>query len=157
MIKKANFSPCRKYRYTLTRTWDKNKGIVAFVGLNPSTADENRDDHTITHCINYAKQWGYGGLVMINLFAFKATAPANMKIADDPIGQKNDYWLLKIAKEVDLIIACWGNPGTFLNRGKDVYNLLKNHNMKCLKINETGEPHHPLYLPENSKPIKFEY
>ena len=68
----ATFSSCKKYRYSLFRIWDEDKPLVLFIGLNPSTADEKEDDPTIRRCINFAKQWGYGGLIMGNLFAFRA-------------------------------------------------------------------------------------
>ena len=65
----AELSDCKRYRYVLYRTWDKNKREVMFIGLNPSTADEINDDITIRRCISYTKQWGYGGIIMSNLFA----------------------------------------------------------------------------------------
>jgi len=79
----ATFSPCRKYRYSLFRIWDEDKSLVLFIGLNPSTADEKEDDPTIRRCINFAKQWGwgYGGLIMGNLFSFRATQPSDLKQA----------------------------------------------------------------------------
>lgn len=73
MIKDAILSEDRKYRYILSRTWDETKPTVLFIGLNPSTADEKTDDPTIRKCINYAKCWGYGKILMANLFAFRST------------------------------------------------------------------------------------
>src|ERR1700691_893264 len=66
----AVFSPCRRYRYALWREWGvlpgmPDKGYVLFVGLNPSTADETRDDATIRRCIAFAQAWGYSGLCMV--------------------------------------------------------------------------------------------
>ena len=86
MKKNAKFSACRKYRYALWRTWDESKPYVMIIGLNPSTADENKNDPTITRCINFAKSWGYGGVCVTNLFAFRATVPSDMKTSNDPIG-----------------------------------------------------------------------
>lgn len=71
----ARFSPDRVYRYDLVRDWDTRQQVVAFIGLNPSTADESEDDPTIRRCIRYARDWGYGGIVMLNAFAFRATDP----------------------------------------------------------------------------------
>ncbi len=71
----AELSKCRAYRYALWRTWDESKPFAMFVGLNPSTADELEDDPTIRRCINFSKLWGYGGLCMVNLFAYRATDP----------------------------------------------------------------------------------
>ena len=94
--KSAILSDCRIYRYSLTRTWDVNKKYVLFIGLNPSTADENYDDPTIRRCVDYAHRWGYGGLVMTNLFAFRATLPIDLKNAKFPIGKENNLWIGKL-------------------------------------------------------------
>ena len=77
--KTANFSSCHKYRYSLYRIWDKKKKFVLFIGLNPSTADEGMDDPTIRRCSGYAQNWGYGGFMMVNLFAYRTTFPSNLK------------------------------------------------------------------------------
>ena len=115
-----------------------------FVGLNPSTADEKNDDPTLTRCINYAKSWGYGGVCMANLFAFRATEPSVMKSAKDPVGSQNNEWLKSLASEAGLVVAAWGNDGSYLGRSKQVIALLPN--IYCLKMNKSGEPAHPLYL-----------
>lgn len=86
MKSEAILSVDRKYRYVLTRTWDETLPNIMFVGLNPSTADETTDDPTIRRCINFAKSWGYGGLYMVNLFAYRSTNPNNIRIVDNPIG-----------------------------------------------------------------------
>lgn len=86
----AKFSECRKYRYALWRTWDETKPHVMIIGLNPSTADETKNDSTITKCINFAKSWDYGGLCMANLFAYRATKPSDMIASNDPVGTDND-------------------------------------------------------------------
>ena len=93
----AKLSECRKYRFALWRTWDDSKPYVMFVGLNPSTADETTDDPTLTRCINYAKSWGFGGVCMANIFAYRATEPNDMKAATDPIGSENNDWLKKLS------------------------------------------------------------
>lgn len=89
MKKSAILSDDRKYRYSLSRVWDESKNKVMFIGLNPSTADETEDDPTIRRCINFAKSWGYVGLEMTNLFAFRATAPKDMKNTKEPIETVN--------------------------------------------------------------------
>ena len=77
IYKNATFSSCRAYRYSLSRIWDKKKKLVLLIGLNPSTADEKVDDPTIRRCVNYAKNWGYGGFLMVNLFAYRTTLPSS--------------------------------------------------------------------------------
>lgn len=155
MKKKANISKDKIYRYTLSRTWDSKKPTVLFIGLNPSIADENVDDPTVTRCINFAKDWGYGTLLMANLFAYRTTYPKEIYLIDDPIGKDNDYYLLECVKQSDLIIACWGNNGTYMDREKIIKELVPN--LYCLQKNKNGTPHHPLRLPRNINPIPFNF
>ncbi len=151
MITDAKFSDCRKYRFALWRNWDESKPYAMFIGLNPSTADEIKNDPTISRCINYAKSWDYGGLCMTNLFAFRATEPTDMMAAIDPIGVGNDEWLVKLAGNAGIVVAAWGNNGNYLNRSKQVVELLQN--LHCLKMNKSGEPTHPLYQKSNLQPV----
>ena len=144
MIKTAEFSKDRKYRYTLWRIWDEKKPYVMFICLNPSTADETEDDPTVRRCIGFAERWGYGAVCMTNLFAYRATDYKKMKSANNPIGEENDKYLKKIAKDAAIIVAAWSNHGTFMNRSKQVRKILPN--LHYLKLNKSGEPSHPLYL-----------
>ena len=143
----ATFSSCRKYRYSLFRIWDEDKQLVLFIGLNPSTADEKEDDPTIRRCINFAKQWGYGGLIMGNLFAFRATQPSDLKQAKEPVGENNDKVIVALSKRADVTVVAWGSDGYLYNRGREVLSLLPKP--MCLKINKSGQPAHPLYQPKN--------
>ncbi len=149
----ATFSDDRVHRYALWRIWDKSLPKVLFIGLNPSTATETKNDPTIRRCMGYAKDWGYGGYIMGNIFAFRSTDPANLKKTKDPIGPQNDYWLKKLHEEADLTIGAWGNHGVFLNRGIEILDIIQN--IKCLRITKQGFPSHPLYLPKILKPIPF--
>ena len=153
MMKDAILSEDRKYRYILSRTWDETKPTVLFIGLNPSTADENENDPTIRRCIKFAKSWGYGGLLMANLFAFRSTNPQELYSAQDPIGSENNYFIKEYADKSELIIACWGNHGRFNNRSQKVFELLGGLN--CLDINKSGEPKHPLYIRSDTKPKPY--
>ena len=147
----AFFSKDRKHRYALWRVWNNKLPKVLFIGLNPSTADEVKDDPTIRRCINYAKDWGYGGYIMGNIFAYRSTDPKNLKITNNPIGIDNNSWLIKLHSEASLTIGAWGNHGKYLDRGQEVINLIDN--LYCLRITKEGHPSHPLYLPGNLKPI----
>jgi hypothetical protein len=161
------FSPCRKYRYTLWREWAGNLLIkpdtdhpdqyLMVIGLNPSTADETKDDPTIRKCIKFAKSWGFGALAMTNLFAWRDTDPAGMKSQPWPVGIDNDLWLAEIASRAGLILAAWGNHGTHEERASDVVTrVLKRNKLHCLAINQsTGQPKHPLYCKDSSRPIPF--
>lgn len=151
MKKDAALSKCRKYRFALWRTWDESKPYAMFIGLNPSTADETEDDPTIRRCINFAKSWGYGGLCMTNLFAYRATEPSEMLGAEEPIGAENDPWLVEISKNAGVVVAAWGNHGGHLGRSRDVVQLIPD--LHYLKLNATGEPGHPLYLKKTLKPV----
>ncbi|MGT2943235.1 DUF1643 domain-containing protein [Streptococcus constellatus] len=157
MEKKAIISKDKIYRYKLSRTWDSTKPTILFIGLNPSIADENIDDQTITRCINFAKDWGYGTLLMANLFAFRSTYPKDIYLIDDPIGKDNDndHYLLECVTQSDLIVACWGNNGTYMNREKVITELVPN--LYCLQKNKNGTPHHPLRPPRNIHPVPFNF
>ena len=151
--KNATFSDCRKYRYTLSRTWNCKKKTILFIGLNPSTADEKIDDPTIRRCINYAQNWGYGSLLMVNLFAYRATMPTELKNVKNPIGNDNDLHIIELSKKADLAVAAWGNEGSLLNRDKEVKIIIPI--LMCLKINKSGQPAHPLYQKKDLKLIKY--
>jgi hypothetical protein len=151
--KNATFSDCRKYRYALSRTWNGKKKTILFIGLNPSTANEKIDDPTIRRCINYAQNWGYGSLLMVNLFAYRATMPSELKNVKNPIGNDNNLHIIELSKKADIAVAAWGNEGTLLNRDKEVKKILPN--LMCLKINKSGQPSHPLYQKKDLKLIKY--
>ena len=154
-MKLATFSPCRQYRYSLWRIWNGmfSQGYAVFIGLNPSTADENNDDPTIRRCIGFAKDWGCIGLCMVNLFAFRATSPAVMKAQEDPIGPENDETLDYVASGAGVIVAAWGNDGAFLDRDKKVKAMFPN--LHHLGLTKKGCPRHPLYLPKGLKPTPW--
>lgn len=149
--RKTVFSGDRLYRYTLWREWDAALPYCQFIGLNPSTADETTNDRTICRCIQFSKDWGFGALCMTNLFAWRDSKPVNMKRVRDPIGDENDEWLVKIASEAGIVVACWGNDGRHLYRNVKVKRLIPK--LHCLDITKKMQPEHPLYLKSDLKPI----
>lgn len=158
----AIFSKCRAYRYTLVRDFPqddmfavKQESYVQFVGLNPSTADETKDDPTIRRCINFSKAWGYQRFVMTNLFAFRSTNPDVMMEHSEPIGEQNDYYLTEVAKGAGIIIAAWGKHGAHLNRAAHVMSILPPEKLHRLRLNKDGSPEHPLYIPADTKPTPY--
>tara|TARA_Y100000589_G_scaffold173269_2_gene164498 strand:- start:1033 stop:1494 length:462 start_codon:yes stop_codon:yes gene_type:complete len=153
MQSSALFSECRTYRYALWRIWDESLDSVLFIGLNPSKADESYNDPTIRRCINFTKKWGYGGLCMANLFAYRATEPKTMMIADDPIGPVNDQILFDLVSKAKIVVAAWGNHGSFMGRSVQISRSILN--LRCLRINKSGEPAHPLYLNESTRLITY--
>lgn len=151
----ALFSKCRTWRYALWRRWDFGSRckMVAFVGLNPSTADESIDDPTIRRCKNFAKEWGFGGMYMLNAYAFRATDPKDMKAASDPVGPDNDEWLSFYGTEATEIIAAWG-VHCELGRERAVCETIGKL-ITCLGRTKDGRPKHPLYLRADTKPEPF--
>lgn len=151
----ATFSRCGLYRYDLWRVWDESLPKCLFIGLNPSTADEIRSDPTVTRCINFATKWKCGSLVMLNLFAWRATDPQEMKQVDDSIGMFNDAFVLDHATEdVAVTVCAWGNHGQHRNRSALLVHQLQaaGVDLYALRLNKSGEPCHPLYLPASLNP-----
>jgi hypothetical protein len=146
MKRRTVFSPCRTYRYVLWRELDTaDLEYALVVGLNPSTADEVNDDPTIRACMGFARRWGCGWLCMVNLFAYRATKPRDLKAADAPVGPDNDRWLRRLAARASLVVAAWGNEGSFAGRDARVIRLLGDQ-FSCLGMTKQGQPRHPLYV-----------
>lgn len=160
MRSSAIFSPDREHRYCLFRNWSKDPfdwPKVAFIGLNPSTADESFNDPTVTRCIGFAKRWGYGGMVMLNAFAYRATDPNVMKAHADPIGPENDEYILRVVDYCDMVVLCWGVHGSHIGRDAHMGDLLHSFRDKlhCLGKTKGGSPKHPLYLKSTESPIGY--
>ena len=128
-------------------------GSVLFIGLNPSTADSTKDDPTLRRCVHFAQSRGYGSVSIVNLFAYRSTDPKVLLRLEEPSGPKNDLWIRKLAKISDIVIAAWGNVGSINDRSRHVLDLVPH--LYCLKVNRTGEPSHPLYLPRTCRPVRF--
>jgi hypothetical protein len=150
----ADFSPCRTWRYSLTRRWADGPAMLV-VGLNPSTADEVVSDPTITRCIGFARREGLAGLTMANLFAYRATDPDDMKAAPDPVGPENDVWLEQLAACHDVRVAAWGVHGAYLNRAGDVLTRELLGPTVCFGTTMDGFPRHPLYLASNTPLVPY--
>lgn len=147
----AFFSPDRVHRYVLWRRWKKQGALCLFVGLNPSTADEEIDDPTIRRCSNFAAGFGAAGLIVANLFSFRATKPVDLFRAREPVGPQTDAWLLAAVGAARQTIACWGVHGSFRERSKHVAPLLGTP--FCFGTTKSGEPRHPLYLHKTTEVI----
>jgi hypothetical protein len=150
----AAFSDCRNYRYALWRIWDVTKPKVMFIGLNPSTANETTDDATIRRVKTIAKNLGYGGIYMMNCFAYISTDPKLLKT--NPMSKEwNDNMLTVTASKCADVIFAWGNFDIVKTTGRDVELIEMFPNAKALQINKNGSPKHPLYVPGNITPVKF--
>jgi hypothetical protein len=125
-----------------------------FVGLNPSTANETEDDPTVRRCIRYASDWGFGGLCMTNLFAYRATKPEEMMVAEDPVGIDNDRTLLELSNAAGLVVAAWGVHGMHMGRADVVRQMLPD--LHYLRMTKQGHPWHPLYLPAKLHPVRWQ-
>ena len=146
----ALFSSCRQYRYLLWRRWDEREPLV-FICLNPSTADEQHNDPTNRRTIGFARDLGFGGMIMANLFAYRATQPADLFKAQDPVGPDNDQWLAELTNHGLTMIAGWGNHGHRPERLAQ----LKGLQLQALKVNGSGAPAHPLYLKKGLRPRPY--
>jgi hypothetical protein len=150
----ACFSRCGLYRYALGRRWDSGAGIVMFVALNPSTADETRDDPTVRRCVRFARDWGFGGLVIRNLFAYRSTDPVALGTVPDPVGPENDSWLAYFRRSARLTVVAWGTRGGLFGRDAAVLSMLGN--VCSLGRTKSGAPRHPLYLPSSTVPAPYD-
>ena len=148
----AIISPDGRYRYRLDRHLGEG-GIVLVVMLNPSTADAVVDDPTVRRCMGFTRTWGYGHLIVANLYSHRATRPADLHRAEDPIGPACDHYLAQAADQAQLVVGAWGNhakPG----RVTAVRELLGDR-IHGLAWNITGHPRHPLYVPSTTTPTPW--
>lgn len=155
----ARLSDCGRYRYELTRTWSRGLARrLVVIGLNPSTADATQDDPTIRRCVRFAQREGCGGLVMVNLFAFRATDPAELAAAADPIGPDNDtalqaaFW--SISSGNGTVLAAWGAHPFAVERARDLFGWVELPPFYCLGRSKGGFPRHPLYV-RSSQPFEL--
>jgi hypothetical protein len=159
MLKAAIFSPDRKYRYVLTRTWGEGDSIryVNFIGLNPSTADERVDDNTIRRCIRFARDWGYDGLSMTNLFGLRSTDPRRLYKDVFPVGPDNRRWLIRQAVGAGLVVCAWGTKGNWLDMDKKAVSWLRTQDLDlyCFGRSRAGHPLHPLRLAATTRPQRY--
>jgi len=155
MEKNALISDCGTYRYKLSRIWDNSKTMVLFIMLNPSTADANDDDPTIRRCIGFAKSWGFGGIMVGNMFPFRATNPKELKknqdkVYDSEVHRKNIEHIQNMKFQCEITVSAWGNPpinklSIGINEGE----------LFCLDLTASGNPKHPLYLKKDLRPKKY--
>ena len=156
----ALFSDDRIFRYWLLRRWNLAQGLMAVIGCNPSTADETENDPTIRKTIGFAERLGFGGVLMLNVGAYRATDPKDWKAARDPFGPGNSVEHLQgyLGKwEPSIVIAAWGKPCMSSQRGQMRAESIKRYilGMKCWGRNGDGSPRHPLMLPYSTQLENF--
>lgn len=159
-ISKAIYSDCGNYRYSLSRHWDYRTPSLGIIMLNPSTATEEVNDPTIER-IQRRAMGRYGGFIVRNLFAFRATDPVDMKRAEDPIGELNNKYLSEMLETFkdrpEDLICGWGVHGTFKSRDKTVLSMFSAFGIKPRALNWTkdGHPMHPLYISYETQPKEY--
>ena len=146
----AAISSCGKYRYQLSRVWDDSKYCLPFCMLNPSTADAEEDDPTIRRCMRFAERDGYGGITVVNLFAYRAADPAQLKYAVNAAGPENKQYLQRTAHAAVTynipIVCAWG--AHISSPQEDMEYVLRTSfaRLMCLGKTKWGSPRHPLYV-----------
>lgn len=155
----ATFSDCWRYRYNLWRHWSREDGYLVWILLNPSTADERKDDPTVRRCMAFARRWAFGGVEIVNVYALRSTDPRNLWRAADPVGPENDERIRDAIRGGGLIVAAWGAHA----KRERVEEIRKLHDavrgrtasippLQCLGVSKSGAPRHPLYVP-GSTPV----
>ena len=141
MKKAAILSEDNLYRYQLSRIWDESKPLILFIMLNPSTADADVDDPTIRRVIRFTTSWGYGGVYVANLYAFRSTDPKALKHTDDPVGKENVSYITHLIGMASKVIYAWGN-----NQKEPSWLSELVQTPYCIDLSKNGIPKHPLYL-----------
>lgn len=147
----ARFSPCGGYRWWLGRCWCPERSGLLFIGLNPSRADGRRDDPTLRRLARFARDWGFGGIEVVNLFSAVASSPRLLSTLNDPVGARTDGWIRQraMAERVEAIWLGWGNQGGWRQRDRQVLGLLRTavptKPLLTLGATRQGQPRHPLY------------
>ena len=150
------------YRYWLRRAWSSG-ALVCWIMLNPSTADATTDDPTIRRCIGFTKAWGYGGLVVVNLFALRATDPKALRLPYNysqsdylgVVGPFNDEAIVEECDRAALVVAAWGNHGALYDRANDVLERIYPRPVHHLGLTKMNQPRHPLYVRADAQPKRL--
>ncbi len=152
----AAYSPCEAYRYWLRRRWAAGSE-VNFIMLNPSVANEFKNDPTVERCERRARMLGHAAFSVTNIFAWRDTDPMAMRRAIEPQGPENDRVLLEIARQAHQVIAAWGVHGAHQQRGADVAEMLIAERIPLfhLGLSKEGHPRHPLYVPYRQVPTPW--
>lgn len=157
-VGKATFSADKTYRYRLSRTWGSSGTHATWIMLNPSTADALEDDPTIRRCIAFTKAWGLDGLIVVNLFALRATDPRELRAAADPAGPANDQFIADAVHPWSVVVAAWGANALAEKRTDEVMAIVaaKAGGASCLGVTKAGYPRHPLYVRGDAELAYFE-
>jgi hypothetical protein len=154
----AVLSEDRAYRYQLKRTWGTSGTHVTWIMLNPSTADALADDPTIRRCTSFTKAWGFDGLIVVNLFALRATDPRELARHPDPVGPENDEFIRDSICPWSEVVVAWGANREADRRVTDVMEIITERagGAGCLGVTSAGYPRHPLYVRGNTELVTYE-
>lgn len=155
-IKKDGYiSRCRKYRYYISREWNKDLAKISFILLNPSETDLYEDNQTIRKVMGFAKGLGYGGIYLLNLYSYREANPKNLKTIIElkgeeyAIGKENFKVIKKLTNNSEYVIFGWGNNAKDFPMTYKIYDLVENEKIRALDITKQNQPKHPLYLRYN--------
>lgn len=162
----ACFDRSEAYRYVLWRELERpllgdGLGTVLFVGLNPSTADEQKSDPTCTREMDFAERWGFDRYVKCNMFGYRSTDPLGLAKVADPLGPDNLTLLSRMATRASLIVVCWGDgkggkvKGLIAQASAPTQLALGARVVKCFGVTQAGNPKHPLYLARTSELVDW--
>lgn len=151
----ADVSSCGTYRYTLLRRWQPKGPCLRWIMLNPSTADAEVDDPTIRRVIRFSRDAGYSACVVANLYALRATDPAELTRHPAPVGPRNDETLALLVHAARLrpemgggpFVAAWGAGAPASRVAAVLDGPLDGVHLLCLGTTRAGHPRHPLYVP----------
>lgn len=159
----ARFDPSGRYRYRLTRIWDRSRPAVVWIMLNPSTATASADDPTIRRVVGFSRAWGFGSAEVVNLFALRAIHPRRLANSHDRVGPLNDDAIATAVTSAHRVVAAWGNQGTMDNpatgvrRSDEVLELMgrRDEPWHCMGTTRHRQPRHPLYMPADTSVTSF--
>lgn len=154
----AIFSDCGRYRYWLTREIAAKGVTVAFVMLNPSTADAARLDPTVRRCVAFATDWGASRITVVNIFALRSTDPRALYESTAPVGPENEGYIRRAARESNVVVCAWGNHGALHRQGEIAFEWIKSAGAqpRALAVTKQGHPAHPLYLRADLPPYFYD-
>lgn len=162
MEKLAEISEDGIYRYSLERWWGEKlekKNPLVFCMLNPSTADAENDDPTIRRCIGFARREGRNGIIVVNVFALRATDPKEIQACrdrgGDPVGLENYSFLSEVAKKYKEVVLAWGaHKAKEASRAAEIF---YNYGAKTMCLGKTKHdlPRHPLYVRADQPLLRY--
>jgi hypothetical protein len=154
----ATWSPCKRYRYTLSEIWNPDLPVIMWLLMNPSVASLEHADPTLIRTGQFARAWGYGGQLVGNVHSYRATDKQRLLEIDDPVGPGNDAALVRMAKRAGIVMLAYGQPPKPLRpRSLEVVTMLHKAgaDLHHLRLSKDGSPYHPLYLPGDLTPVRF--